>query len=62
MTTTKIKSAAKNVGNGVLAFGAACHNASVQNQINEIDEQADALRAQLTRLEENRSELVDRKI
>jgi hypothetical protein len=56
------KTLASTVGNGILDAGAAIHNASVQNQITEIDSEMDALRAQLTRLEETRSDLVDRKI
>lgn len=62
MTATKIKSAATRIGHGLLDATTAIHNASLQNQINEIDSESDALRKQLTRLEEDRTKLVERKI
>lgn len=56
------KSAAKSLGNGLLSATTAIHNASIQNQITEIDSEMDALTKQLTRLEENRTKLDAQKI
>lgn len=57
-----LKTTASRIGNGILDASAAIHNASLQNQIDEIDEQAAALRKQLVHLEEERTNLVERKI
>lgn len=57
-----VKTAAKRFGNGLLDCASAMHNAGIQNQINEIDDETKALRQQLTRLEEKRAELEARKI
>jgi septal ring factor EnvC (AmiA/AmiB activator) len=51
------KSAMFAIGNGILEAGAIAHNAQIQSQIDEIDEEMAALRAQLTRLEQDRTEL-----
>lgn len=53
--------ALKTVGRGILDAGAAIHNAQVDSQITQIDEEASALRAQLARIEEERTELVQSK-
>jgi hypothetical protein len=57
-----LKTIASRVGNGILDAGTAMHNASLDSDIDKIDEEIAALHAQLARLEERRSELEDRKI
>lgn len=54
---TKIKSGASRIGNAVLDVSTAMHNADLQSKINELDEQAAALRQQLVAIEEQKSEL-----
>ena len=54
---TKIKSGACHFGNAVLDVTTAMHNVSLQNQIDDLDEQAAALRQQLVSIEEQKSEL-----
>lgn len=54
---TKIKSAASTAGNGLLDAACFMHDASLQNQINDLDEQAAALRKQLATIEEEKSSL-----
>lgn len=53
----RIKTAASRVGNALIDIANEMHNSTVRNQINEIDEQQTALRTQLTRLEQERSDL-----
>lgn len=57
-----LKTAASRFGNAVLDAGTVMHNASINSQIEEIDEEISTLHAQLARLEERRSELEGRKI
>lgn len=49
------------LGNGILEAGQVMHNAQIDSQIEEIDEEMAALRAQLTRLEQERNELAQSK-
>lgn len=59
---TKIKSAASTVGNGLIDITSAVHNGSLQTQINDLDEQASALRMQLVSIEEQKTNLKARMI
>ena len=54
---TKIKSGASRIGNAVLDASTAMYNADLQSKINDLDEQAAALRQQLVSIEEQKSEL-----
>lgn len=56
-----VKSAAKSVGNGILTGLSAVHNASIQSQINEIDDEIEPLEKQLKDLKERRAALEARK-
>lgn len=57
-----LKTAACGIGNGLLAVGSAMHNATIDKEIAEIDDQMAALRKQMTRLEEERSDTLARRI
>jgi hypothetical protein len=57
-----LKTAASRVGNALLDATTAMHNASIDSKINDLDEQAAALRMQLARIEEERSALEAGKI
>ncbi len=59
---TKIKSVASTIGHGLVDATAAVHNANLQNQINDLDEQASALRKQLATIEDEKTDLKGRKI
>jgi hypothetical protein len=59
---TKVKSVASRIGNGILDAGTAMHNANLDNQINDLDEQAAALRKQLATIETEKTDLKDQKI
>lgn len=59
---TKIKSGACRLGNAVVDASTAVHNANLQNQINDLDEQAAAMRQQLVSIEEQKTELKAKKI
>jgi prefoldin subunit 5 len=49
------------VGNGILEAGEAMRIAQIESEIEQIDEEMAALRAQLTRLEQERDELAQSK-
>lgn len=53
----KLKPVAKTVGRGLLNGLVAIADAQTQNQINEIDRENDALRKQMTQLQERRDRL-----
>lgn len=57
-----VKTAAKSFGHGALNVLAAVTNATIQNQIHEIDSEIDALETQLKELKERRADLESRKI
>ena len=57
MTTTKIKSAASRVGNAIVELSSAMHNAQIEEEIEQIDSQINALCEQMARLQDQRSEL-----
>lgn len=57
-----VKTAAKSFGNGILNAATAVHNATIDNQITQIDSEMDALRSQMARLEESRTKLTSQKI
>lgn len=57
-----LKTVASRIGNGILDATAVMHNASIDSEIEKIDEEIAALHAQLTRLEEDRTDLVNSKI
>jgi hypothetical protein len=51
-----LKTAATRFGSALIDVANEMHNQSIRNQIEQIDDQQNALRAQLTRLEQERSE------
>lgn len=59
---TKIKSAASTVGHGIVNASTAMHNGNLQNQIDDLDTQAAALRKQLATIEDEKTDLNRRKI
>lgn len=59
---TQIKTAASRVGNGILDATTAVHNANLDKQITDLDDQAAALRQQLVSIEDQKSDLKARKI
>lgn len=59
---TKIKSGASRIGNGILDVTTAIHNSDLQSKIDDLDEQAAALRQQLVSIEDQKTELKDRMI
>lgn len=54
-----IKTAAKSVGNGLLNGINAIHNDSIHSQIEELDEQLEALSAQIADLQQKKTKLKD---
>jgi flagellar capping protein FliD len=56
-----LKTTAKTIGSGLLDGLAAVHNASIQREINEIDERIKAMQDQLVQLNEERKELESRR-
>jgi hypothetical protein len=52
----RIKTAAARFGNALVEVANELHNQGVRNEIDRIDSEQAALRTQLTRLEEARSE------
>lgn len=54
-----VKSALSAVGHGLVDAASAVHNASVRNQIDEIDTQIDALVQQIAELRERKTNLED---
>lgn len=57
-----IKSAASRIGHGIINASTAVHNANLDNQINDLDSQAAALRKQLATIENEKTDLNGRKI
>lgn len=51
------KTAAARVGSALIDVANEMHNQQIRTQITQIDEQQDALRQQLTRLEQDRTDL-----
>jgi chaperonin cofactor prefoldin len=51
-----LKTTARRVGSALCEVANELHNSSIRTEIENIDKEADALRAQLARLEEKRSE------